>query len=129
MRALSSRYQYAPPPTRISKRMPLLIYGCMLPEEFLDAYATEHNMGPVVTECDKLNAHTTAILAIKNEAGLLYRGMLALIHPPHRERKEYCLFVASNKSESTMRLPREKYMERLKKAMGTEEPPQWYKPV
>ena len=109
--------------------MPLLIYGYMLPEEFLDAYATEHNMGPVVTERDKLNAHTSAIMAIKTKAGLYWRGMLALVHPPHRERKEYCLFVASNKSESTMRLPEEKYMEKLKKALSTEEPPQWYKPV
>ena len=28
-----------------------------------------------------------------------------------------------------MRLPEEKYMEKLKKALSTEEPPQWYKLV
>ena len=129
IRAPSSRFTYAPPPPRTGKYMRLMIYGYMLPDEFLHAYATEHNMGPVVTEGDKLSAYTNAVLAIKTEAGLYFRGMIAIIHPPHRERKEYCLFVASNKSELAMRLPEETYMEKLKKALGTEDPPQWYRPV
>ncbi|ETW83343.1 hypothetical protein HETIRDRAFT_119469 [Heterobasidion irregulare TC 32-1] len=127
IRAPSSRFTYAPLSPRTGKYMRLIIYGYMLPEEFLDAYAIEHNMSPVVTERDKLNAHTSAILRIKTKAGLFWRGTIAIIHPPHRERNEYRLFVASNESELVMRLPEEKYMEKLKKALGMEDPPQWYR--